>query len=1429
MREIAKKEMYHIDVVIDVTGDEQTKNKLSAMERYTKQTEKRMRALNRIKANPVIQAQDKTSSVVNRISNNLKRVGRTISTTINAKDRASSVVNRVKNKVNSLLTSRQREVLLKARDKASQVVDKVKAKVQNLTAATIISLNMKADPALRVISQTRSKLGELKNNTIINIKAKGEEALNTISRTKSKLQEFSNKTYQAIVKLKDEASPTLSGLDGKISSFISSTISKFTQLAVTATALIGGVGVGSAIKGFADFEQAMKNAQAVSSANSKEMAEMTAMAREMGRTTSFTAKDAGNAMYFMGMAGWKSKEMIAGLPGILNLAATGQTDLALTADIVTDGLTALGLTAKDTGMFVDVMAATVTNSNTDIERMGETFKYMGSVGGTLGVSMKDLSLATGLMASASVKGSMAGTALRGGLVRLIKPPAEAQKAMNKYGIEIKKTKDGNLDLASTIVGLREKLGGLEGVQKSAAISSIFGRTAMAGWAAVVNASEKDFNKLTTAIAESEGEAKRIADMKLDTLSGQFTILKSAIDDVRISVGQKLGKVTRGFVEQLTKDMPKIGDKIVGFVSSFIKNFDKIKSVLQGVISIIGGVVAGFMAFKALTVISSVISIITKIATASTLIGGIVGVLGPIGAIVLAIGMLAGAFLFAYQKSEIFRNGIKNIGKSMSNFLKPLNTFIEQIKSKFKELMNALKPLFLAVSELGSMIISALSPVIQFLATVFIIKFVYSFNVIVNKVKAIVNTITGVVNGLIEIFKGIADVVKGFINGDISQVANGLKSIFKGIIDIVKSLWSGLVDFVTSPIQAVVDILDTKFGKKVEGIKKKWNELKDFLKNPAKAVPKVQPVNLSSEKASNELQASSNGAKAYISSLGQKIGEGIGKIKDKFGELKISATEVFNNIVSFVGGKATELKDKLLEGIKPAIDTFKQSLSNLKEVFGDSLDSIKEAFGGLKTVFDENIKTPFENLKQKVLETKESLKPVFDNLKSSFAELGKALEPIKEAFSGIKDFFSNLFKPIKDDGATKTTKTNMDELKQSTQRVGTSFKELGNAFNQLKEAAKPFIDYLKQIKDSLTSTLGDIGGGLLKGVATSIVLVITSVINAIASIINAVAGAIKGVIDIIKGIFEIIGGIISGDGEKIKQGFSDVFEGIGEVVKSLWEGIKGVLGAPLKAVVNFIDNGFSEKVGQVKQWWADLKTNVGQKISGFVSFVSNGFQQKVQQVGMWWQGLKVNLSGKISGFVNLVENGFKSKVDSIKSAWDSLRKKLSQKITGFVSIVKTGISNVLDRFAEGGVASKPSICGEAGPEMVIPLSNSKRSRALSLYEQAGQMLGTKASNNVIPISQKLGTSFNSASSIQNSNSSIINNVRQFPTKQEEFNNTENRIYQEAQPQNIISSGSNAINVGGISINIQGSNNKEEMIQEILSQVESGLREALEDIG
>ncbi len=584
MREIAKSGKYNVDVVIKV-NDGDTKNKLTATERYAKQTEKRLNALNRIKVNPAVRVTDKASSVVSRINNRLKSIKKSVSSTVKANDKASTVLDRVKSRMESII-NKPKDLILNAKDKVSDTVGKVKAKIQNLKAETIVKITGKA-----------------------------EQALNTISQTKNKLSEFVGRKYQATVSLIDNASSALSSLDGKITSFTSGATRKFIALATAAATAIGGIGLGSAVKGFADFEQSMKNVQAVSGATQQEFETLTKNARYMGATTVFTAKESADAFYYMGMAGWKTKDMIAGIPGVLSLASAGQTDLALTSDIVTDGLTALGLTAKDTGMFVDTMAATVTNSNTDITMMGETFKYVGSMGGALGVSMKDLSLATGLMASASVKGSMAGTSLRGGLVRLIDTKGEAANAMKKYGIEISKTKDGNLDLTKTIGTLREKLGGLDGVTKSQAISSIFGRTAMAGWAAVVNASEGDFNKLTSAIAESEGEAQRIADMKLDTIQGQWELLSSAVDEVRISVGDKLAPKIRGFIEGMISKMPEIGDSIVDVVDKFVNNFDRIKATFQLLLPVIGIVIGAMMLFKAGFGIMRLVVSLSKLATA----------------------------------------------------------------------------------------------------------------------------------------------------------------------------------------------------------------------------------------------------------------------------------------------------------------------------------------------------------------------------------------------------------------------------------------------------------------------------------------------------------------------------------------------------------------------------------------------------------------------------------------------------------------------------------------------------------------------------------------------------------------------------------------------------------------------------------------------
>ncbi|GAA0115742.1 phage tail tape measure protein [Clostridium senegalense] len=283
--------------------------------------------------------------------------------------------------------------------------------------------------------------------------------------------------------------------------------------------------------------------------------------------------------------------MLDAIPGVLNLAAAGGTELATTSDIVTDGLTALGLTAKDTNKFVDIMGATVTNSNTSVELMGETMKYIGSMGGALGVSMEDLSLATGLMANASVKGSMAGTALRGGLTRLIKPTKEVQLALDEYGISLQKTESGSLDLNGTIGVLRNRLSGLDDVTKSTALAQIFGQEAVAGWAAVINASESDFNKLSNAIANSSGNAEEIANTKLDSLTGQWTILQSAVEGMKIELGERLAPYAKEFVTWFTAKIPDITTgimKIVDKTFELAHKFNELSPTAKKTIAVLAG-------------------------------------------------------------------------------------------------------------------------------------------------------------------------------------------------------------------------------------------------------------------------------------------------------------------------------------------------------------------------------------------------------------------------------------------------------------------------------------------------------------------------------------------------------------------------------------------------------------------------------------------------------------------------------------------------------------------------------------------------------------------------------------------------------------------------------------------------------------------------
>lgn len=373
-----------------------------------------------------------------------------------------------------------------------------------------------------------------------------------IQETEARLVRLTSKAHTITVNAKNKVAGSLRGMKD---SMLGQT------LGVGSDMLVGAgisYGIYDTIKTYKDFSAQMSTVGAISGASAEDMAVLTAKAKEMGATTSFSATEAGKAFEYMAMAGWKTADMTAGIGGIMNLAAASGEQLGTVSDIVTDALTAFNLKAADAGHFADVLAAASSNSNTNVSMMGYTFKYVAPLAGALKYSIEDVGVAVGLMANAGIKGEQAGTSLRTMLTSLSNPGLKAGTAMDKLGINIKNADGTVKPFMQTLLDLRASFKDLSEADKIAFASDIAGTDAMSGLLAIVNASESDFNKLTAAINDSEGAAKKMADTRMDNLAGDMTLLASAWESFQIALMEGSGSnFLREFIQGVTKDISKL--------------------------------------------------------------------------------------------------------------------------------------------------------------------------------------------------------------------------------------------------------------------------------------------------------------------------------------------------------------------------------------------------------------------------------------------------------------------------------------------------------------------------------------------------------------------------------------------------------------------------------------------------------------------------------------------------------------------------------------------------------------------------------------------------------------------------------------------------------------------------------------------------------
>lgn len=707
----------------------------------------------------------------------------------------------------------------------------------------------------QAVEETKNKLETLKT-----AQQQADEALKngTISKDQyDALQREIIETEQELKRLEEQANQSATALQkiaatGEKWKEVGGNIENAGKKLLPVTATVTALGTAS-VKTAADFESSMSKVAAVSGASGKELEDLTKKAREMGSKTKFSASEAAEAMNYMAMAGWKTEDMLSGIEGVMNLAAASGEDLATTSDIVTDALTAFGLSAQDSGHFADVLAAASSNANTNVSMMGETFKYCAPIAGALGFSVEDTAEAIGLMANAGIKSTQAGTSLRTIMTNLSGEVKICGENIGEVTVATTNADGSMRDLSDILADCRTAFSGLSESEKAAAAESLVGKNAMSGFLALMNAGEGDIAKLSGAIDNCNGAAQSMADTMNNNLEGQLTILKSQLQELAISFGEIL--------------LPAV-KKIVGWVQGFI---DVLNSMPDGVKETI--VTVALIAAALGPVLIIIGKIITAVGTIMTIVPKVVGVIkavktaflalnatmlaNPIVLIIAAIAALVAAFIYLWNNCDEFRQfwidlweSIKEIAVAVWEALKEYFVAAwEFIKTTAETVWNALASFFTGLWEgiknTFTIVVNAIS---TFLSTMWnTIKSVAEtiwnaistfFTTIWNGIKTVVTTVVTAISTFLttawNTIKTVITTVLNAIKTVFSTVWNSIKNVvttvINGIRNTITTVWNGIKNTVATVVNAIKTAVSTAFGAMWNGIKNTISGIYNTIKN-----------------------------------------------------------------------------------------------------------------------------------------------------------------------------------------------------------------------------------------------------------------------------------------------------------------------------------------------------------------------------------------------------------------------------------------------------------------------------------------------------------------------------------------------------------------------------------------------------------------------
>ena len=912
--------------------------------------------------------------------------------------------------------------------------------------------------------------------------------------------------------------------------------------------------------------------------------------------------------------------MLQGIDGIMALAAADGLDLATTSDIVTDALTAFGLSASDSGHFADVLAKAASNANTNVTLLGESFKYAAPVAGALGYSAEDTAIALGLMANAGIKGSQGGTALRSSLSRLIKPTDDAAALMEKYGLSMTNADGSMKSLGQVMDMLRNNMGDLTEAEQAQAAATLFGQEAMSGMLSIINASDKDYEKLTSAIYDADGAAQEMADTMLDNLGGQLTLLKSALEGLAIQFGEILLPYIKQFVtwlQNLTQKLqnltPEQKEQIVKW-AAVAASIGPVLLVVGKLVTGIGGLITTLG--KIPGAVSSISGGMTKLVTgfknigegitlakagfpgmaaqASKLGAAIGGITAPVAAVIAIIAALVAAFATLWKTNEEFRNKMtsiwneikETIGGFCDGIVERINSLgfdfkniTEVLWSIWKGFCDLLAPVFTGVFQYIADTIGVVLDVILGIFDVFISVFKGDWEGAWEAVKGIFlsvwNYIKDWFTNILNTIKGVLDVVCGWFGTTWENTWNSIKQFF---IDI----WNGIVNFFSNVISSIKMAVSNFITTIVNFFAQLPTNIANFITNAYNSV--VTWVSNMIAKAREMGQNFLNAVVEFFTNLPYKVGYFIGNTltnvvlwaSNMVTKAREMGTNFLNNVVAFF----TQLPGKVLQFITSALNNVQTWATNMA-------NKARE----MGTNFINNVVSFFTQLPGKIQQFLSSALTNVQNWATNIAN--KAREAATNFLNNVVNTITQLPGKIKlylDSAITNLT-TWVTQMGQKG-----------------KEAINSLITNVTSAASGIASKVMSIGSDIVSGVWQGIKNAKDTFVSNVKSFFSGIVDGVKDALGIgspSKVFRDEVGRWLP---PGVAQGFEAALPAAMKTMqKDLDKGIGGLETDDVSVGANVTVSSFADKLksiyGDVALWFESIEMRIGNSVSKMMESLS----------------------------------------------------------------------------------------------------------------------------------------------------------------------------------------------------------------------------------